>query len=730
MPPRLPALARGGLSLVVSLCAVSGFAQETFTYVGPSGQSTWETPANWSGGSGVFSGWPGESPEAGTLDSADLTGPRSGALELTISAPQVALDTLTLGSTAGFVETVVAGAEGSLLSVDEIHPRGGVFAINRVAIDLLLERDLDVRNALNALTIDGRIINSGSTSRRDVVNGTDRTLSLNGDILLSDTPGLPGTVRFRNEGPADTTVSGSIGDGQAAGGGVVYARGLFDLRGENTYTGRTVLGDNDPNVNTTLVIHTDTPFGSGRLVIGGGNALKTIRPAFGKGTRTLVNDIEIAREVRFDGEQTIVLNGDVWQSNGRRLTNDLAGDSRLVINGDVFAADSNDVREWVFDGLGLTVVNGVIDDSLANPLLTGASVAKRGAGTTVFTNPAVAAYSGPTRVLEGVLQLGDGGAPVDLNDDTVSGDGELRINHSGVLAFSAAWTDGLTVRHAGPGVTRLSRVSDGSGPVLVEAGELVANAGGGGGSATGAGDVVVSGGRLSGDGAIAGRVRVDDGGRISPGDGLGSLAIGAFDLNSGATLAVEIAGPAADHDSLVVAADAQLAGDLEVSLLGFTPDRRTQFEILSAGAIAGSFANAAPATRLSTTDGGGTFFVDYGPSGGVVLSGYTATTLPGDYNGDGAVDAADYVVWRDNLGAPAGALGNDPNAGPIGQAQYDTWAGAYGDSLAQASAVPEPSGAPLLAAAAAGVSAGAVSRRRTLAALRASRTRATRCGTP
>ena len=25
-------------------------------------------------------------------------------------------------------------------------------------------------------------------------------------------------------------------------------------------------------------------------------------------------------------------------------------------------------------------------------------------------------------------------------------------------------------------------------------------------------------------------------------------------------------------------------------------------------------------------------------------------TLPGDYNADGIVDAADYTVWRDNLG--------------------------------------------------------------------------------
>src|SRR5690606_16924003 len=30
----------------------------------------------------------------------------------------------------------------------------------------------------------------------------------------------------------------------------------------------------------------------------------------------------------------------------------------------------------------------------------------------------------------------------------------------------------------------------------------------------------------------------------------------------------------------------------------------------------------------------------------------TMDTLTGDFNGDGIVDAADYTVWRDNLGSP------------------------------------------------------------------------------
>jgi hypothetical protein len=58
--------------------------------------------------------------------------------------------------------------------------------------------------------------------------------------------------------------------------------------------------------------------------------------------------------------------------------------------------------------------------------------------------------------------------------------------------------------------------------------------------------------------------------------------------------------------------------------------------------------------------------------------------LPGDYNGDGSVDAADYVVWRKN---PAG-FGGDPDGYNTWRMNFDAPDGA-GSSIA-ASTVPEP----------------------------------------
>ncbi|TWT66932.1 hypothetical protein Pla123a_43610 [Posidoniimonas polymericola] len=69
--------------------------------------------------------------------------------------------------------------------------------------------------------------------------------------------------------------------------------------------------------------------------------------------------------------------------------------------------------------------------------------------------------------------------------------------------------------------------------------------------------------------------------------------------------------------------------------------------------------------------------------------------LPGDFNYDGAVNAADYVVWRDLLDAESGSLGpNDTAGGMIGTAQYELWRSAYGATrtgVVGTTIAPEPS---------------------------------------
>ena len=71
-----------------------------------------------------------------------------------------------------------------------------------------------------------------------------------------------------------------------------------------------------------------------------------------------------------------------------------------------------------------------------------------------------------------------------------------------------------------------------------------------------------------------------------------------------------------------------------------------------------------------------------------------SAALAGDYNENGNVDAADYVVWRNNLSG--GTLPNETvSPGVVDQADYTEWRAHFGSAAlraAGASAVPEPTG--------------------------------------
>jgi hypothetical protein len=93
----------------------------------------------------------------------------------------------------------------------------------------------------------------------------------------------------------------------------------------------------------------------------------------------------------------------------------------------------------------------------------------------------------------------------------------------------------------------------------------------------------------------------------------------------------------------------------------------------------------------------------------------SAAPLPGDYNGDNIVDAADYTVWRDHLGESI-TLPNDVTPGTVDPGDFDVWKQHFGQMLppgsgALAAAVFEPSTCLLAGMALVGLAA--IGRRRT-----------------
>jgi Pel9A-like, right handed beta helix region len=112
-------------------------------------------------------------------------------------------------------------------------------------------------------------------------------------------------------------------------------------------------------------------------------------------------------------------------------------------------------------------------------------------------------------------------------------------------------------------------------------------------------------------------------------------------------------------------------------------------------------------TPISFTFGGVTYnlaFNGTAPDLGAFETAAAGPALPGDYNSDNVVDAADYSVWRNNLDTFV-ELPNDETPGMVDESDYEVWKVHFGESLdgnggLSGSAVPEPAGLILLLAAA------------------------------
>ena len=185
----------------------------------------------------------------------------------------------------------------------------------------------------------------------------------------------------------------------------------------------------------------------------------------------------------------------------------------------------------------------------------------------------------------------------------------------------------------------------------------------------------------------------NQGGTLAPGHSAGNTNIsGGYQQQSPATLQIEIAGTAAGtmFDTLHVGGETVLSGTLNVSLLsGFSPSAGNTFQIITAtGGISGRFTSAVlPALS------GLVWQLDYRPNAISLI-----VALPGDYNHNGTVDAADYVVWRKTLDQTGFGLAADGNGNDlIDQGDFVVWRDHFGQTAGNGvgananTAVPEPS---------------------------------------
>jgi hypothetical protein len=220
------------------------------------------------------------------------------------------------------------------------------------------------------------------------------------------------------------------------------------------------------------------------------------------------------------------------------------------------------------------------------------------------------------------------------------------------------------------------------------------------------GQIAVKQGTLGGNGIIA-HLTVRDGAVTAPGSSSAPAGIltvkQSFTVHAGAILAIEIGGRSnadpenPEYDQVAIGGAAELDGTLSIDFIDigageFAPANGDAFAILSAaGGISGAFDHLdlpplSPTLEWESIISDTAYFLAVTPQ------------LPGDFNANGAVDAADYVVWRKTSGQsgvrPA-ADGTGPNGAPDGivdELDYQLWRANFGASMSAAWSlnVPEP----------------------------------------
>ncbi|HZZ26912.1 MAG TPA: family 43 glycosylhydrolase [Pirellulales bacterium] len=264
---------------------------------------------------------------------------------------------------------------------------------------------------------------------------------------------------------------------------------------------------------------------------------------------------------------------------------------------------------------------------------------QRGTGTATinFNGGTLSPTINSTTFLQGLTtaSVQAGGAIIDTSGKSITL-GQSLIHYA---SLGSAADGGLT--KSGLGTLTLSAANTYSGGTIINGGALAVNS-------SILGSVTVnSGGTLQGAGSVGGLVTVKSGGVLAPGNSLGAITFGSLALNSGAQTNIEIGGTTrgSQYDAVLSNGAVSLNGSLTVSLINNfspAPGVATSFDLLDWGTLSGRFSS----TQLPslTTPMGWDLSQLY--STGVI----TATPyIPGDFNRDGHVDAADILPMEQAL---------------------------------------------------------------------------------
>ncbi len=395
------------------------------------------------------------------------------------------------------------------------------------------------------------------------------------------------------------------------------------------------------------------------------------------------------------------------------------------VNGPSATVNTNNFTNKAFDFTSAAHTIDVTDGTLtftsasANHMLQvtstnpgGTTLTKTGPGTWLWEHAVESSFTGTNRVAAGTWRIGTSERLADaaalevtggtfdlqsftetvgaakLSSGTITGTvaamlisaADFQVE-SGLAEAKLSGSVGLVKSTSG--TATLAAANNYTGATTINQGTLLVN-----GAPTGGGSYTVGpGGMLGGTGTIDAPILVD--GTLAPGESIGVFTVtDDVTFRAASRFAVQLDGATADK---LVVEDLDLGANqfLDVAVLNATT---------GSSWLVAQYSGVLTDTFDTVTAG---YTVDYGTPGQILLR---LAGLAGDYNSNGFVDAADYVVWRENIGA-ATLNNRDPNGmGVVGQADYDFWrthfgeaAGAGAAATAAATApVPEPTSSVML----------------------------------
>jgi T5SS/PEP-CTERM-associated repeat protein len=399
-----------------------------------------------------------------------------------------------------------------------------------------------------------------------------------------------------------------------------------------------------------------------------------------------------------------VESGSAWTNNGALSVGGSNSTGIMTVSGGgkVTATGTSPDFGSNIGGKGGVTVEGV-GSMWTNTVIPLAVGGNGGTGTLDILNGGVVSnghgYVAPDLGNTGVVTVNGAGSTWTSNGELIVGRGGNGILH---IENSAAVTSTTGRIGAGPGSVGVVNVGAGCSWTMTSTleigyqGSAVLSIGAGGTVAAPGGTTIdtlgssgMGSGKLSGTGTLSSNVT--NNGVVAPGTSPGTLnVVGNFFQSSG-TLQIEIASPTS-FDVLNVSGQATMFGKLEIILLGgFIPAATDSYAILSAGSMGGGSFSEVTVTANSMN--AGTFSIGFGTAG-ITLSNFVPSFIPGDFDADGDVDGADFVIWQTNFPAGSGhvlATGDADGDGDVDGADFVVWQTNFPyPPAAGVSPVPEP----------------------------------------